>query len=212
MRKMSTRLNTNLDLKQISEISKKMFEKLKTDTEYLQKTGIVIGMAVILLVGTSFLNSYLKGNISIATSKQKEYQEITEFMNEYNKTYKNYQQDANKVQSKILSKSDVDKGILLINKLAQSHNIQITNSKKADKTKKLSNGISTQQMDLNIEGTYPNIIKFVQELENLNFFVSTEAFDVGKGRVSGVNTDTISAKLTYNIFCTDDAVENVPKK
>lgn len=197
--------NINIDLKDINfnEIKNEIsdfLEKIQEDSVYKKKMIILILSSIIVLLLTYGINNYQKGTIETLTSRQTEYNEINSFLKTYNNNAINYKEDLSQIKSRILDEKDIDKANILIAKMAENHNLKIENNKKNEKQENIGANIYAQTTDLNVTGSYDDIIKFVNDIENNDFFISVETFSTNKASEMKNINNAIGVKISYKVF------------
>lgn len=186
--------NLNVDLKD------KNISFLKEDKNFQIKIGKLIVLAVLLIIGISFTNGYLEKEIATVNTKQGQYEEIQTYLKKYHENLTTYNQNLNQIKGKVILEEEIDKANLIISKLAEKNNVKINNIKKTEKkTTSANSNIYSQPTEIIIEGDYPNIIKFVVDIENVEgFFTSVETFNVLNQQAK--EPSAITAKIGYKIF------------
>ena len=184
----------NLDIKD------KNLSFLKEDKIFQVKIAKLVLIVVLLIIGTGFANNYLKQEIATANTKQNEYQEIQGFLKKHHENLTTYNQNLSQIKGKIISEEEIDQANAVIIKLAEKNNVKVNNVKKIEKKNiSPSSNIFHQPTEIIAEGEYPNILKFVADIENVeNFFTSVESFNILNQPAKDINS--ISVKISYKIF------------
>ena len=187
---------------------------LKLDMPTLKKMGICVVAAVALGMAGKIANSHLQTSVTAAIEKRDEYRNIQNFLETYQRDAKAYKDEINKVRGKILDEGSIDKSNVFVQKLAESNNVTIVTSQRTERTKKIGNGVSAQQIKLSVEGQYSSILKMISEMENASFFIGIEAVDMHEVRGDAKGQKgadmLVDARIEYLVFF--EKPEPEPKK
>lgn len=199
------KLNTNININDLKDSAQEWVDRAREDNSFVKKIGILGIATIVLFFGASTLNNYAKTAIEEASKQKTEYQEIESFLTKYNKEAKNYQEAVGKIKGKILEEKELNKAHVAILKMAEQNGLKIINTKKTEKKNSLGNNIFTQSAELQIEGNYSNILQFVHDVENTNFFVSFDTIKIDKSNDTNnmfeATNHLLKAKIEYDVFC-----------
>ena len=191
---------SSLNMEELNEKFSHFADKIKQDAPFQKKVGICSLLIVAFLVGTNLINDFQQGKIEEVSSKQSEFETIQSFLKEYNNRAEEYKNSIAKVHGKLIEQNEIDKANMVIVKLAEADGLTITNNKKAQKADNVGNNIHAQSTVLTVEGTYGNIVKFINDIENEEFFASITNLSINGKTTKKETPDIISAKVDYRIF------------
>ena len=191
---------SSLNMKEINEKFSHFADKIKQDAPFQKKIGICSLLIIAFLVGANLINDFQQGKIEEASSKQSEYETIQSFLKGHNNRAEEYKNSIAQVHGKLIEQNEIDKADMVIAKLAEADGLTITSNKKAQKADNVGNNIYAQSTALTVEGTYGNIVKFVNDIENEEFFASITNLSIDGKTAKKETPDIISAKVDYRIF------------
>ena len=191
---------SSLNMEELNEKFSHFADKIKQDAPFQKKVGICSLLIVAFLVGTNLINDFQQGKIEEVSSKQSEFETIQSFLKEHNNRAEEYKKSIAKVHGKLIEQNEIDKANMVIIKLAEANGLTITSNKKAQKADNVGNNIHAQSTVLTVEGTYGNIVKFINDIENEEFFASITNLSINGKTTKKETPDIISAKVDYRIF------------
>ena len=191
---------SSLNMEELNEKFSHFADKSKQDAPFQKKVGICSLLIVTFLVGTNLINDFHQGKIEEVSSKQSEFETIQSFLKEHNNRAEEYKNSIAKVHGKLIEQNEIDKADMVIIKLAEANGLTITSNKKAQKADNVGNNIHAQSTVLTVEGTYGNIVKFINDIENEEFFASITNLSINGKTTKKETPDIISAKVDYRIF------------
>lgn len=191
---------SSLNMEELNEKFSHFADKIKQDAPFQKKVGICSLLIVAFLVGTNLINDFQQGKIEEVSSKQSEFETIQSFLKEHNNRAEEYKNSIAKVHGKLIEQNEIDKANMVIIKLAEANGLTITSNKKAQKADNVGNNIHAQSTVLTVEGTYGNIVKFINDIENEEFFASITNLSINGKTTKKETPDIISAKVDYRIF------------
>ena len=191
---------SSIDTGKFNETFSHFADKLKQDIVFQKKAGISALIIVGCLLGTNLINDFQQVKIEEASSKQSEYEEIQDFLKKYKNSADDYKNTIAQVKGKLIEQDEMDKANMIVSKLAEADGLTVTSNKKAPKVDNIGNNIHAQTTTLMVEGTYNNIIKFVNDIENEEFFSSVITLSINGKNAKKETPDVISAKVDYRIF------------
>lgn len=191
---------SSMDMDEINEKFSHFVDKIKQDVPFQKKVGICSVLIFAFIVGTNLINDFQQGKIEEASSKQSEFEEIQSYLKKHNNSAEEYKNTIAQVHGKLIEQSELDKANMIIAKLAEADGLSVTSNKKSQKADNVGNNIHAQATTLTVEGTYNNIIKFVNDVENEEFFTSFISLSINGKTAKKESPDIISAKVDYRIF------------
>ena len=191
---------SSIDMGKLNETFSHFVDKVKQDTIFQKKAGISALIIVGCLIGTNLINDFQQVKIEEASSKQSEYEEIQDFLKKYKNSAEEYKSSIAQVKGKLIEQEELDKANMIVSKLAEADGLTVTSNKKAPKADNIGNNIHAQTTTLTVEGNYNNIIKFVNDVENEEFFSAVTTLSINAKTTKKEAPDVISAKVDYRIF------------
>ena len=191
---------SSIDMGSLNETFSHFVDKIKQDTPFQKKVGISALIIVGCLLGTNLINDYQQVKIEEASSKQSEYEEIQSFMKKHKNNADEYKNSIAQVKGKLIEQDEIDKANLIVAKLAEADGVTITSNKKSPKTDNIGNNIHAQTTSLMVEGNYQSILKFINDVENEDFFSAITTLSINAKNTKKETPDIISAKVDYQIF------------
>ena len=191
---------SSINMDELNEKFSHFVDKIKQDAPFQKKVGICSLLIIAFLVGTNLINGFQQGKIEEASSKQSEFETIQSFLKEHNNRAEEYKNSIAQVHGKLIEQSEIDKANMVVAKLAEADGLTLTSNKKAQKADNVGNNIHAQTTSLTVEGTYNNIIKFVNDIENEDFFASITNLSINGKTAKKETPDIISAKVDYRVF------------
>ena len=191
---------SSLNMEELNEKFSHFADKIKQDAPFQKKVEICSLLIVAFLVGTNLINDFQQGKIEEVSSKQSEFETIQSFFFLFNNRAEEYKNSIAKVHGKLIEQNEIDKADMVIIKLAEANGLTITSNKKAQKADNVGNNIHAQSTVLTVEGTYGNIVKFINDIENEEFFASITNLSINGKTTKKETPDIISAKVDYRIF------------
>lgn len=181
---------------ELNETFQKFVDKAKEDNKFIRKVSILGIVSVVIFVVTFIVNDYQQGNIRDATNRQGEYQVIEDFLAKNQTEVIEYNKTVESIKTEILHEEDIDKAHAMVGMLAESNNILVEDSKKNEAPLNIGNGIMGSATEMNVKGTYINLMKFLDALENESFFISVDNVSLATDRSSS----ELTSKINYTIF------------
>ena len=191
---------SSIDMGKLNETFSHFVDKVKQDTIFQKKAGISALIIVGCLIGTNLINDFQQVKIEEASSKQSEYEEIQDFLKKYKNSAEEYKSSIAQVKGKLIEQEELDKANMIVSKLAEADGLTVTSNKKSPKADNIGNNIHAQTTTLTVEGNYNNIIKFVNDVENEEFFSAVTTLSINAKTTKKEAPDVISAKVDYRIF------------